>query len=280
MGNVTLDDRDRVVLQRLREGAADVDSLAESVSVDQGYLRDRLPELADNGLVRRASGDGYALTDDGSRVLESTATGERDERVDTPPAVEGRILAFDLPPDREAAVRNAFTFLRYWGEASAGEIVDAGYSESPAGFDDWRAWWTECVRDRLAELPSVEPPHSAGEPWRYDGTPIVERGSADGRDVAGASVTTGTSVKFALERLDLDDEARRAVRRVFDLLVELESVSATEAKEQVYPEYSAGYGSPDAWWDDGVRPALGSLPGVEQVDGEQERWRYRPTDDA
>jgi predicted transcriptional regulator len=280
MGNVTLDDCDRVVLERLRAGSADVDALAGSVNLDAGYLRDRLPELADNGLIRRASGDDYALTDDGSRVLESTAARARDERVDTPPAVEGRILAFDLPPGRTAAVRNAFTFLRYWGEASAGEIVDAGYSEAPAGFADWRAWWTECVRDRLAELPSIEPPSSTVESWRYDGIPIVENGSSDGRDVAGDGATQGTSAKFAIERLDLDEESRRAVRRGFDLLVELELISATEAKEQVYLEHDAGYGSPDAWWDDCVRPGLESLPGVERVDEMRERWRYRPVDDA
>ena len=275
MENITLDERDRAVLERLREGEADADALAEGVGADREYLDDRLPELADNGLVEPA-GDAYALTDDGDRVIEATATGGMDDRVDTPPEVEGRILAFDLPPDRESALRGAFAFLQYWGEASAGEIVDGVYSETPAGFDSPAEWWEECVRDRLAELPRVEPSRSTDEPWRYDGTPVVEE-SGDGRDVA-SGVTGETSVRFALARLDLDDDARLAVRRVFDLLVEVGEVSATEAIEQVYPDHDAGYPSPTGWWDDCVRPALESLPGVEGVDGDRERWRYHAVD--
>ena len=280
MVNVTLDDRDRAVLERLRAGAADVDALAESVPADADHLRDRWPDLADNGLVDRESGDRYRLTDDGRRVVEAVGTGAQDDRLDTPPAVEGRILAFDLPPDHEAALRGAFAFLHYWGDATAAEIVDAVYSEDPAGFDDPLAWWRECVRDRLAELPGVEPARSPGEPWRYDGVALVESDGEDGRNVAGAAVTEGTSARFALERLDLDAETQRAVRRVFSLLVELGDVSETEAKEQVYPDYDAGYGSPDEWWTDGVRPALESLPGVEHASGDRERWRYRTVDEA
>ena len=275
MENITLDERDRAALEQLREGGADVDALAEVAGADREYLEDRLPELADNGLVER-EGDAYALTDDGRRVIEATATGEMDDRVDTPPAVEGRILAFDLPPDEESALRGAFAFLQYWGEATAGEIVDGVYSETPAGFDSPTAWWRECVRDRLAELPQVEPSHSTDEPWRYDGTPGVEA-SGDGREVAG-EVGGEVSVRFALAELDLDDDARLAVRRVFDLLVELGEVSSAEAIEQVYPDHDAGYASPTEWWDDCVRPALESLPGVERMDGDRERWRYHAAD--
>lgn len=276
MENITLDERDRAVLERLREGETDVDALAEGVGADREYLDDRLPKLADNGLVER-EGDTYVLTDDGNRVIEASATGEMDDRIDTPPKVEGRILAFDLPPDRESALRGAFAFLQYWGEASAGEIVDGVYSETPAGFDSPTEWWRECVRDRLAELPRVEPSHSADEPWRYDGTPVVEE-SGDGRDVAGPEVASETSVRFALSRLDFDDGARLAVRRVFDLLVEVGEVSATEAIEQVYPDHDAGYSSPTEWWDECVGPAFESLPGVERVDGDRERWRYHAVD--
>lgn len=278
MVTITLDDRDRAVLERLREGEVDVDSLAESVSVDPGYLAERLPELEDNGLVVRAAGGDYALTDDGARVIEAARVGATDDRVDTPPAVEGRILAFDLPPDEEAAVRGAFSFLQYWGEVTAAEILDGVYSEYPAGFDDALAWWRESVRDRLAELPRVEAPRSSDESWRYVGTPVVARWSDDGRDVAGDAVPGRTSARFAIERLDLEDDVLWAVRRVFALLVELETVSATEAKEQVYPDHDAGYGSPDDWWDDCIRTAIESLPSVERVDDDRERWCYRTAD--
>lgn len=280
MGNVTLDDRDRSILELLRSEPAAVDALAGSLDVDPEYLRSRLPELADNGLVSGTGGDTYALTDDGSRVLEATATGSRGDRVDTPPAVEGRVLAFDLQPAQEAALRGAFAFLQYWGEASSAEVIDGVYSEHPAGYADARAWWRDGVRDRLAELPLVDPPSPDDERWRFEGTPVVERGSGDGRVVAGADVAGRTSARFALERLDLTAAERRAVRRVFDRLVELGEVSSTAAEEQVYPEHDAGYGSPESWWDDLVGPALGELPGVERVDGERERWRYRATDDG
>lgn len=280
MGDVTLDDRDRAVLERLLEGAAAVDDLAAAVPADAEHLRERLPELADNGLVDGDPGGGYRLTDDGARVVEAAGTGAQDDRIDTPPAVEGRVRAFDLPPDREAALRGAFAFLHYWGDATAAEIVDAVYSEAPAGFDDAPTWWRECVRDRLAVLPGVDPARSPGEQWRYEGVAIVDAGSRDGRDVAGAAVTEGTSARFALARLDLDPGERRAVRRVFSLLVELGEVSEPEATEQVYPDYDAGYGSPTEWWADGVRPALESLPGVERADGDRERWRYRTADVA
>lgn len=277
MENVTLDDRDLAVLERLRAGAADVDALAAAAGADADALRERLPELADNGLLERRSGGEYALTDDGARVIDATAEGARDDRIDTPPAVEGRVLAFDLPPDREAAVRGAFTFLRYWGDATAAEIVDGVYAEYPAGFDDRLAWWRDCVRDRLAELPDVVPSRSPDEPWRYDGTAVAEEGT-DGRRVAGSTAIGESSVRFALERLDLEPESLRAVRGVFALLYEVDEVSAPAAEEQVYPDHDGGYGSPGAWWDDLVRPALASLPGVERADGDRERWRYRPRD--
>lgn len=179
MGTITLDDRDEAVLERLREADADAESLAEHLDLEVSHLRERLPELADNGLVERSDGGRYALTGDGTRALEATGDGSLDDRLDTPPAVEERIRSFGLRPDREAAVRNAFAFLHYWGAASATEIVDAVYAETPAGFDSERAWWDGCVRDRLAVLPAVEPPESDDGAWRYTGTAVVEE-RADG----------------------------------------------------------------------------------------------------
>jgi DNA-binding Lrp family transcriptional regulator len=284
MGTITLDDRDRAVLERLREAGtdADVDSLAEAVGVDDDYLRDRLPELADNGLVARTTGDAYELTDDGMRTVEATSVGAKDDRIDTPQAVEERIERFDLRPDREEAVRNAFSFLHYWGEAFGSEIVDAVYSENPAGFESEAEWWDGFVRDRLAELPSVEPPASDDGPWGYADTPVVEKRTDDGRVAPSDDEFERSSVKFALERLDLDDEERRAVRRAFDRLLAEGTVTASEFRAEVYPENEAGRGSASEWWDDCLRPALEALPGVERVDeGEgAERWHYRSTEEG
>lgn len=275
MGTITLDDRDRAVLELLRESDADPDSLAESAGVDAGYLQERLPELADNGLVARTDGDVYELTDDGMRAVEATAVGAKDDRIDTPPAVEERIEAFELRPDREEAVRNAFSFLHYWGEASGSEIVDGVYSENPAGYESEREWWDECVRDRLAALPKVEPPGSAEEPWRYADTAVVEKRTDDGRVASRTDVTDRSSVKFALERLELGDDERHAVRRAFDRLLAEGSVSASELRQEVYPGHEAGYGTASAWWEECLRPALESLPDVEREEGTEGRWRYR-----
>jgi DNA-binding Lrp family transcriptional regulator len=278
MGTITLDDRDRAVLEHLREtDAAAVDALAEATGVDIDDLRDRLPELADNGLVGRTAADAYELTDDGMRTVEATPVGAKDDRIDTPQAVEERIDGFDLRPDREEAVRNAFSFLHYWGEAVGSEIVDGVYSEDPAGFESEVEWWDDFVRDRLAELPSVEPPGSDDEPWRYAGTPIVEKRTEDGRTAPPADGFERTSVKFALERLDLDDEERRAVRGAFDRLLVEGTVTESEFRGEVYPDREAGYGSVSEWLDDCLRPALEALPGVERIheEGGAERWRYR-----
>ena len=283
MGTITLDDRDRAVLERLRESDADAapDALADAADVDAGYLRERLPELADNGLVARTDGDAYELTDDGMRAVEATSVGAKDDRIDTPPAVEERIGSFGLRPDREEALRNAFSFLHYWGEATGSEIVDGVYTENPAGFESEPEWWTGLVRDRLAELPTVEPPASEGEPWRYADTPVVEKRTDDGRVAPRTDVSERSSVRFALERLDLGTEERRAVRRAFDRLIAEGTVSASELQEEVYPDHEAGYGSADEWWEACLRPALEALPGVERQEGEEGeregegRWRYR-----
>ncbi|RDI69787.1 helix-turn-helix domain-containing protein [Halopelagius longus] len=277
MVNITLDERDRAVLERLREGEADVESVAESVSASAAHLRERLPELADNGLVERTGDDRYAVTSNGERVVEASPAGTKDNRIDTPPDVEGEIASFDLPPDREEAVRNAFAFLHYWGAASESEIIDDVYSEDPAGFES-REEWAEFVREHLARLPSVEPPSGDEEQWRFTGTAIVEEPTDDGRNVLGSEDASDSSAKFALERLEMDEDERSAVRAAFGLLVTENEADADGIRDRVYPDHSAGYDSPDDWWDDCVRDAFESLPGVERRDGDEERWQYRQTE--
>lgn len=278
MGTITLDDRDEAILARLRAGNADVGSLAAAVDCDGEYLRDRLPELADNGLVLRVHSDVYAITANGERTIDSAADGTTDDRIDTPPAVEDALESFDDRADRTDAVRSAFAFLRYWGEAIESEIVDAVYSEHPAGFDAPDEWWTECVRDRLAALPRVEPPESADRPWRYTGTPTVEKRTADGRDVSGPAPDAQTSVKYALERSELTADERAAVRAAFDFLAGEGEASVDEITAAVYPDRDAGYGSASEWWAECVREPFRSLPGVERSDADDDRWRYRASD--
>ncbi|SFG91385.1 hypothetical protein SAMN04488063_3271 [Halopelagius inordinatus] len=275
MANNTLDERDRVVLESLHEGGEDTESLADSVTESAESLRERLAELADDGLVESTDSGGYALTANGQRVIAASGDGATDNRIDTPPEVEREIESFDLSPDETEAVRDAFAFLHYWGTASAGEIIDGVFSETPAAFESGTEWWTELVRDRLGSLPSVEPPKRTDREWRYSGTPTVEEPNEDGRIVVSDDEGAQSSVKYALERLSLDDDERDAVRAAFDLLVREGELRATEIRDRVYPDHAAGYESPSEWWNDCVRGAFESLPGVECRDATDDVWEYR-----
>ncbi|SFS09737.1 hypothetical protein SAMN05216559_3573 [Halomicrobium zhouii] len=274
MASITLGDRDRELLSLLREGDADVSSLAEGVDGDEAAIHERLPKLADNGLVHRVNDEVWAITDSGERTIASSPEGTMDERIDTPDAIEEQIESFDLRPDREEAVRNAFGFLQYWGTATGGEIVDGVYSENPAGFETAEAWWNECVRSRLADIPTVEAPDSGKSEWAYGETPIVDRRARDGRDTPDQDLTE-TSARFALERADLNAAELAALRSAFDLLVREGDATADELQRRVYPDHDAGYDSPEAWWNNCVGGTFESIPGVEQTNQERDRWEYR-----
>lgn len=271
---VTLDEHDRTVLARLRDGDADAETLAAHAGDDPDDLRDRLADLADVGLVDRVE-DGWTLLDSGARVLAASPAGTEDDRVDAPPAVRDRLADADLRRDREDAVLAAYSFLKHWGTATRAEIIDAVYGERPAGYDSPGAWWTDCVRDHLAGLPDVEPPRGDDPVWRYAETPVVERPTADGRLAAGEGVPSPQNVRFALDLLDLTADERAVVRAAFDRLLQAGEVTATALREEVYPVHDAGRETADAWWSDVVRPAFETMPGVEAADG-GERWRYRP----
>lgn len=186
MSNITLDDRDLAVLATIRRERATVETLAEALQYPPDDLRERLAELEDNDLLRPAGSDSdsgfgsdsdpnfanaeeYELTPSGMRVLATSRPGSSDERIDTPAPVQRRLEASDLRPDEEDAVRGAFAFLRYWGEATDAEIVDGVHSEQPAGYPSGKRWWNDLVRDVLADLPGVENPDGAdaGGRWRY-----------------------------------------------------------------------------------------------------------------
>ena len=289
MVDITLDGRDEAVLDRLREANGDVESLAESVGCDPESIGERLPELADNGLVRRVDGGSgpgrsessddhgdavYAITANGLRVLASSPAGTDDDRIDTPRAVQEAIGAFDLGPGMEEAILNAHAFLHYWGEAFPSEIVDAVYSEDPAGYESGMEWWTEGVRDRLAALPRVDPPATAEQPWRYTGTATVDEATEDGRDVSAGGEGPLPSVKYALERSRLSEPERSAVRAAFAFLLREGVADGATIAEEVYPEHPAGYDSPEKWWADCVRRVFERLPGVERSDDPGDRWVY------
>ncbi|WP_122088778.1 hypothetical protein [Halalkalicoccus subterraneus] len=260
MGTPTLDDTDRTVLERLADGprtAAELDDLNDAP--------DRLDALAESGLVV-GSEDGYELTDSGRRVIEAPGDASADDRIDVPDEVEAALDRADHPPDRAAALRGAFAFLSYWGEATPHEIRDALYSEQPAGYDSSKAWWEGFARGGLAALPEIEPGEEA---WRYAGRPGLDDPSVDGRHGPDDDAPYGDA-KHALESLDLDGDERAAVHAAFALLAD-EGEADEERIAALHEDHPAGFGSAEKWYDR-VSDALAELPGVEREDG---TWRYR-----
>lgn len=274
MNTPKLDDTDRAILEGLAEGRSAADLAEEFESAGEGGrdedvdVDDRLAALAESGLV--VPEEGHELTDSGRRVLDAPGDTSADDRIDVPDHVDRAIERADLPPDRAAAIRGAFAFLSYWGEATAHEIRDAIYSEHPIGYGSSKAWWERFVRDPLADLPDVSAP-SDGETWRYAGRPGVEDPTDDGRHGATDPETTPyASVKHALEALDPRSEEREAVHAVFALLADRDDATGDEIVDAVYDDHPAGFGSVEEWWDR-VSALLEELPGVVR---EGETWRY------
>ncbi|MFC6905464.1 hypothetical protein [Halalkalicoccus tibetensis] len=261
METPTLDDADRTVLERLANGprtAAELDGFDDPA--------ERLDALAESGLVVDGE-DGYELTDSGRRVIEAPGDASADDRIDAPDEVEAALEDADLAPDRAAALRGAFAFLSYWGEASAHEIRDAVYSEQPAGYDSSEAWWDDLVGDRLADLPEIEPADDGA--WHYAGRPGVDEPSVDGRHGPDDDAPYGDA-KHALESLDLDRDERAAVHAAFALLAD-DGEADEERIAALHDDHPAGFGSAEEWYDR-IGALLAELPGVEREGG---TWRYR-----
>lgn len=163
---VDLTDADLALLRDLRGDRRSVADLAAAVGSDEQAVDRRLSELADNALVREREG-GYDLTESGRRVLESPGDGGADERVDTPPAVERELASFDLGPEAEAAVRNAFTDLRHRGRATPEALQNRVFSEDPAGYETPEQWWSDLVVEHLLDLPGVGV-SAGGSALRYE----------------------------------------------------------------------------------------------------------------
>lgn len=265
MSTPTLDDTDKAILERLAEGQSAADLTEE---FDRAEVGERLTALTDSGLV---SEDGYELTDSGRRVLDAPGDASADDRIDVPEHVEEAIQRFDPPPDRAAAIRSAFAFLAYWGEATAYEIRDGIYSEHPVGYESPAEWWDGFLAEHLADLPGIEPPTSGDGTWQYAGRPEVDDPTEDGRHGPGEpGGVPYASVKHALEELDPRAEEREAVHAVFALLADRGEATEDAIADAVYDEHSAGFGSVEEWWDR-VGTVLEELPGIAR-DGET--WRY------
>lgn len=293
----TLSEADREILEALSDGNHTSEELAETLDRDPADLEDRLDELHDNGLVH-GKANGWALTRNGHHLLKAPGDGSADDRVDTPDDVAAEIEAFQLRPDREDAIRSAFTFLQFWGETTSAELIDAIYDEHPAGHDDPDDWWGELVREYLTELPGVERPGDGDDVWRYDpedtaadsesAAPASDaaeatddqpperswsRGQRDGRET-GDDAPEGArgSTKHALETIDVAEAEREAIVAAVSILRDREVASADELSTAVHADYDAGFDAPEALWEDALRPALETLPEIERRGDDQ--WRY------
>lgn len=277
MSSNTLGERERAVLEAIGENRVDAGTLEAELDVARGELEESLSQLVENALVHEDGGE-YQLTENGERLLDATPTGGRDDRIDTPEPVERAIEGFDLGPDEAAAVRGAFSFLRYWGEATTAEIVDATYSEQPAGYGTASEWWDDCVAERLAALPDVEAPSDGDasdvERWRYTGEGAVEEPDRDGREVRDTEERDAPfgSVRHGIEELDLSDAERAAARAAFAALSQRGRATGDDLADAVYDEHPAGYDSVDAWTD-WLCGTFEALPGVDRAG---EEWAHDP----
>lgn len=282
MSSNTLEEPDRAVLEALEGRRTDAGTIESELDASREALDERLSRLVENALVEEVGDGEYELTENGERLLEATPVGDRDDRIDTPEDVERSIEGFDLRPDEERAVRSAFSFLRYWGDATTAEIVDATYGEEPAGYATADRWWDDCVEKRLAALTDVDSPaDGAGESngsiesrWRYTGETGVEQPDRDGREVrdTGGEAPFG-SVRHGIEELDLTDAERTAARVAFAALSARGGATAEELADALYDEHPAGYDSTDEWssWLD---ETFAELPDVDRR--EDGSWVHDP----
>ena len=282
MSSNTLEGLGRAILEALEGRPADADTLEAEFDASREELDDQLSQLLENALVRETDDRKYELTENGVRVLNATPVGERDERIDMPEHVERAIEGFDLRPDEEAAIRSAFSFLRYWGEATTAEIVDGVYSEDPASYESADRWWDDCVAERLADLPNVDPSTDEAEgpggssavQWRYTGEATVEQPDRDGREVrdVGGEAPFG-SVRHGIEELDLTDAERAAARAAFATLSGRGGATMEELADDLYDGNPAGYDSVDAWTD-WLKGVFEALPDVDRR--EDGYWTHDP----
>lgn len=276
---MALDATDGAILRRLTDGPRRPETLAVALGEEVTAVRERLARLQDEGLVATtADPDGaYAPTVDGRRVVAAPGTGTADDRIDTSPAVERALERLGLGPDRTAALRAAYVFLAFWGDATGAEIGDALFAEHPAGYDDPAAWWDDLVSDGLASLPDVLGPDDDLR-WRYAGDAEADA-VEDGRHVAGP-IAVG-SVRHGVDHVAGSPEERTAVRAAFAALFDAGELRAGALVDAVYPDHPAGYDTAPAWWEECVRPALASLPHVTS-DASGDIWRYgrRPSETA
>lgn len=139
---------------------------------------------------------------------------------------------------------------------------------------------TEAQASKVAGTES--PPRAEETPE----TPPPDPGTDDpyGTDVPAAYEIDAFEPPGTPEERDL---RREALRRAYAYLRQRDEARRQEFESDVFPEVSAGYESADdGWWEQVIRPGLGSLSDVTSSD-EGNRWRFTgdghadgPTDES
>lgn len=136
---------------------------------------------------------------------------------------------------------------------------------------DAGAWFLEIGRPALAQLPGIDPPQVAGQPFRFIGVDPEERepiaARPDPEEVLEESIATldvGGRGEWTARR-------RETVRRMHEHLQENDGASREELVARIDAR-KIGYSSAGAFFDEIASDALASLPGTQTEDGDA--WRY------
>ncbi|WP_129114541.1 hypothetical protein [Halegenticoccus tardaugens] len=270
MATDTLTEADRDALAALLDGPADASALASRTDSVPDDLAERLAFFEDNGLVRERDDGRFELTDSGRRIVLAPGDGSADDDIDLPDRVRRTLAALGLRADLLDAVRHAFAFLAYWGEATAAELREGVYTEAPSGYGSPDEWWRDGVRGALAALPDIEPPSEDGGLWRYSGDPERADPAAEGWKMLDrtAAHEPYTSLTHVLTDESVTGNERSAVVAAFERLRERGEADDDEIRE------AAGRveGPDDAWLNRELPDLLAAVPFVSRTsDG---RWSY------
>ncbi|WP_101295458.1 FACT complex subunit Spt16 family protein [Halegenticoccus soli] len=269
----TLTEADRAVLASLFDGPRDVPGLAARTDWTPEELTERAEYFADNGLVRERDDGRIELTASGRRIVLAPGDGSADDDIDLPERAREALAALGLRADQADAVRHAFAFLAYWGEATAAELREGVYTEAPAGYGSPDDWWTDCVRDALAALPEVEPPAEDGGPWRYARDAEGADPAAEGWKMLDTTAPHEpyTSLTHVLTDESASAAERAAVVAAFETLRE-RGETDDESIREAARRCEHGDELDEEWFEGRLIELLGSVPFVFRTsDG---RWTY------
>lgn len=153
--------------------------------------------------------------------------------------------------------------LRGFYEPNENLRSDQGHYTAPA------AWFRDVGRSLFAELPGVEPPRMAGQPWTFVGVDEEHAGDGEREQDGAEAVQEALAAVEVPGREPWTDRRREALATLYEHVVDHGPGGVAELLERVDAGY-LGYTSPRAFWDEFAGSALCDLPGVftTEDDGE------------